>query len=602
MILPISLILISLLISLHALIGLNREYINGYEDEFCVVVDAGSTGTRVHVFHFLSRLSEQAEQSEDHQGEHLSNKFKERNSRNDVYNRTKKVSKRILIDELFIERKPGLSHFYTQSLNANQSNQESSEGYNYAKEASRSIIPLLEEAMAYIPPSYLSKKKTPIKVAATAGLRLIPQQASDRILEAIRSLLTSKGNNGKAYPFVLFEGDVSILTGGEEARFAWSGVNYLLSSHLHSSSLSYHLHSSSVSAGVVDLGGASMQIVFEPLSSYSSSSVDSDSSSLKDSIYEKSHLGYGLIEVRSRLLHSLDVSESVSGTDDMLEVTQPGLRERIIREYILQSQTTSHTSDPDMEDVRVFSNPCLPSSYMHYKPLEKVLIVGFISPTKQDGKEGYGEELGVMKRCSNLVEGVLNMHKCPSSSNTDSNGMDRCSIDGTVHPHLHATYTNHPSARLFLFSYFYDRVRMMLGMESMEFSEGWAVGDFKGLAGGVCSQLELQKEGHYDDKEFVEYFESRDHIKRRVGTANALKTYLYRRLHGLDDVDEKADEHLCMDLMYMYHVLGTGYALPDTQRVFIEKQIGGVEMGWSLGAALDLLDRYHAKQSGKKIH
>lgn len=46
----------------------------------------------------------------------------------------------------------------------------------------------------------------------------------------------------------------------------------------------------------------------------------------------------------------------------------------------------------------------------------------------------------------------------------------------------------------------------------------------------------------------------------------------------------------CLDLTFMYSLLRLGYEFGAERTVRLEKKIDGFELGWSLGAALALLD------------
>lgn len=75
--------------------------------------------------------------------------------------------------------------------------------------AAMSLDPLLEVAMKHVPEKL--KPCTPIAVKATAGLRLLGPQKSDLILQAVRDRLE------KNYPFAVVPGDgVSIMDGKDE--------------------------------------------------------------------------------------------------------------------------------------------------------------------------------------------------------------------------------------------------------------------------------------------------------------------------------------------------------------------------------------------------
>ncbi|KAL0398078.1 UNVERIFIED_CONTAM: Apyrase [Sesamum radiatum] len=172
-------------------------------ESYAVVFDAGSTGSRVHVFAFNPTLD------------------------------------LTLIDqsyEFFLSISPGLS------------------SYEHDPEAAAlSLKPLLQSAEAVVPAEL--RAQTPLRlglaavytVQATAGLRLLPGNASEAILDEVRKLLKTES---KLY----YRPDwVSVLRGIDEGGYMWVAINYLLGSLGKS-------YSSTV--GVVDLGGGSVQMAY----------------------------------------------------------------------------------------------------------------------------------------------------------------------------------------------------------------------------------------------------------------------------------------------------------------------------------------------------
>lgn len=137
-------------------------------DKYAIVIDAGSTGSRVHIFKFTLGSDDSLE----------------------------------LEFDKFDQLKPGLSSYADDP-----------------KAAAKSLGPLLELAVATIPTAYRSA--TPVMVGATAGLRLLPDGKADIILGEVRHWL-------RGYPFRFQDDDVKILSGVDEGAFAWLTLNYLL--------------------------------------------------------------------------------------------------------------------------------------------------------------------------------------------------------------------------------------------------------------------------------------------------------------------------------------------------------------------------------------
>lgn len=110
----------------------------------------------------------------------------------------------------------------------------------------------------------------PIYLRATGGMRNIPLQDRTNLLESIRTFLNNKTN----CPFYVQYDSIRVLSGEEEAVFAWVGVNSLHDSLLLNSikdkdNNPFDLipHSGSVAPprttfGSIDLGATSSQISF----------------------------------------------------------------------------------------------------------------------------------------------------------------------------------------------------------------------------------------------------------------------------------------------------------------------------------------------------
>ncbi|CAJ0823696.1 12104_t:CDS:2 [Entrophospora sp. SA101] len=137
--------------------------------QYALMIDAGSTGSRIHVYRFnYCKSSPELE------------------------------------DEVFAHIEPGLSAYADDS-----------------DAAARSLDELLKVALENVPKEL--HNCTPVAVKATAGLRLLGTKKSEHILEAVRNHLENK------YPFQIIENDgVVIMDGKDEGVYAWITVNYLL--------------------------------------------------------------------------------------------------------------------------------------------------------------------------------------------------------------------------------------------------------------------------------------------------------------------------------------------------------------------------------------
>lgn len=82
------------------------------------------------------------------------------------------------------------------------------------------LRPLIDLASAHIPEE--QHHETVLYMLATAGMRMIPQEAQDSILSELRGSIPSMTN------FVFSEKNVGVITGKEEGIYAWIAANYIL--------------------------------------------------------------------------------------------------------------------------------------------------------------------------------------------------------------------------------------------------------------------------------------------------------------------------------------------------------------------------------------
>lgn len=133
-----------------------------------MVLDAGSTGTRVHVFQYAADTSSSYAT--------------------------------LNLPEPKLKVQPGLSAYANDALGA-----------------AASLQPLLQFAAQHIPASQIPR--TPVYLMATAGLRLLPTAAADGILMECRSAL-------QASDFMFQPDWAQIISGTYEGLYAWVAANY----------------------------------------------------------------------------------------------------------------------------------------------------------------------------------------------------------------------------------------------------------------------------------------------------------------------------------------------------------------------------------------
>ncbi|XP_043692535.1 probable apyrase 1 [Telopea speciosissima] len=239
------------LISMEAAASLLRSSSHGSKS-YAVIFDAGSSGSRVHVYCFDENLN------------------------------LVPIGKEL---ELFVQKKPGLSSYaHNPQL------------------AADSLQSLLDQAENVVPQGL--HHKTPVRVGATAGLRALEGDASDRILQAVRDFLEDKSSLKSKSDWV------SVLDGSQEGAFQWVTINYLVGNLGKK-------YSSTV--GVVDLGGGSVQMAYaisENDAAKAPKILNGEETYVKELflkgakyyLYVHSYLHYGLLAARAEILKAVEGS------------------------------------------------------------------------------------------------------------------------------------------------------------------------------------------------------------------------------------------------------------------------------------------------------
>lgn len=374
--------------------------------EYVIMIDAGSTGSRVHVYSFDTTVSPPS-----------------------------------LLKEEFKMLKPGLSSFNVDTVGA-----------------AESLNPLLDLALSTIPKDKHSC--SPVALKATAGLRLLGKTKSDAILKEVRRHLEED------YPFPVVEGDgISIMDGSDEGVFAWITTNYLLNNIGTSKRLD--------TAAVFDLGGGSTQIVFEPTNGEKLMAGDHkyeiEFGGRQFTLYQHSHLGYGLMEARNKVNAEVLKSELKLSKSKFTALTEAEVKTAVA-------------------DVTV-EHPCVPAGVNADNVIVKMddgtkYAVNFISPAKDSTDPLAKSSAG---QCKFLTDSILNKElDCESKS---------CSFNGIYQPSFATQFP--ASADMYIFSYFYDRLQP-IGMPA-----SFTLNEMNDIMKSVCAGSHL----------WDTYFTQKSHIK-----------------------------------------------------------------------------------------
>ena len=140
-----------------------------------------------------------------------------------------------------------------------------------------------------------------------------------------------------------------------------------------------------------------------------------------------------------------------------------------------------------------------------------------------------------------------------------------CSFNGVYQPSLLDSFS---SGRVLLLSYFYDRMHPLIPHPKISSPPGSSspptltVSSFASLARIVC-------QGH------------------SAWTSNADYPHWASTPAILEELEGRPE--YCLDLTFMYALLRMGYEFGDERQVRMEKKVGGTELGWCLGATIELV-------------
>ena len=239
------------------------------QHSYGVILDAGSSGTRVYVYNWKTAANARASASaaELQRLPEIKTKKKWR----------KKVH-------------PGVSTF----------------GEKPEEVGPEHLAELVKFALDIVPPEEV--ENTPIFLLATAGMRLLPEHQRAQVLENIC------GYFQRETKFQLPDCDlhVQVIPGETEGLYGWIAANYLLGGfdapdeHEHGNG--HHTY------GFLDMGGASAQIAFAPNATEAEKHAEDlkllrlrrvDGENLEHRVFVTTWLGFGANEARRRYVEGL---------------------------------------------------------------------------------------------------------------------------------------------------------------------------------------------------------------------------------------------------------------------------------------------------------
>ena len=234
-----------------------------------VILDAGSSGTRLHVYQWKD--PEKALKSA---------------SKEDLRRLPKLMTKKKWTKKI----RPGVSTFGNKATDVGPEHLQS----------------LVEHALDVIPADQV--EDTPIFLMATAGMRLLPQNQQAALTSEICSYLQRNTR------FSLPDCDlhIQVIKGETEGLYGWIATNYLLGGFDHPEK---HQHGKGHHTyGFLDMGGASAQIAFAPNATEADKHANDlkllrlrtlDGSPAEHKVFTATWLGFGVNQARESYVENL---------------------------------------------------------------------------------------------------------------------------------------------------------------------------------------------------------------------------------------------------------------------------------------------------------
>ncbi|ORY16791.1 nucleoside phosphatase family-domain-containing protein [Clohesyomyces aquaticus] len=290
-----------------------------------VVLDAGSSGTRVHVYRWLNSDTARAQASE-----------------------TQLQSLPVLeTDKKWIKKvHPGISTF----------------GDNPEDVGPDHLEKLLTHALKYVPLDEVPN--TPLFLLATAGMRILPPPKRKVILAEVCDFAR------RTTQFQLPDCDVhvQVIPGETEGLYGWIAANYLLGGFDrpkdHDHGKGHHTY------GFLDMGGASAQIAFAPNATEAEKHANDltlvrlrtvDGAPMEHKVFVTTWLGFGVNQARQRYVNAL-----LEASPEETELPDPclpsGLRVTIEGKPVKSGSPEENGKEPQLVGTGKFSE-CMHQTY-----------------------------------------------------------------------------------------------------------------------------------------------------------------------------------------------------------------------------------------------
>ncbi|CAL8353119.1 unnamed protein product [Boreogadus saida] len=252
------------------------------------------------------------------------------------------------------------------------------------------LQPLLNFAAAHVP--RVKHKETPLYILCTAGMRLLPDSQQAAILEDLVTDVPME------FDFLFSHSHAEVISGKQEGVYAWIGINFVLGRFDHAEEedatvevTTGSTHQQPISrrrtVGIMDMGGASLQIAYEVPSAVTFSSPQEEEAG--KSLLAEFNLGCDVDKTQH--VYRVYVTTFLGFGGNMARQRYEDLvvNSTLASNRLLGSQTGLSQDNPSLD-------PCLP--------------LGLSDTVARDGRTLHLRGQGDWSRCQSAVHPFLGLH------------------------------------------------------------------------------------------------------------------------------------------------------------------------------------------------
>ncbi|XP_010871012.1 LOW QUALITY PROTEIN: ectonucleoside triphosphate diphosphohydrolase 7 [Esox lucius] len=263
--------------------------------------------------------------------------------------------------------------------------------------ASDYLHPLLSFAAAHVPQK--KHKETPLYILCTAGMRLLPESQQTAILE---DLVTDVRAD---FDFLFSSSHAEVISGKQEGVYAWIGINFVLGRFDHAEdeddamvevttgSQNNHPISRRRTVGIMDMGGASLQIAYEVPSAVHFNSPEQEEAG--KSLLAEFNLGCD--SEHTQHVYRVYVTTFLGFGGNM---ARQRYEDQLVNATVTNNRLTSDQTG--MMEATPLGDPCLPA--------------GLSDVVRRDGRAVHLRGQGDWARCQAAVRPFLGLHNATMGS------------------------------------------------------------------------------------------------------------------------------------------------------------------------------------------